>query len=63
MPLSVTSDSVRSLERYCCGCLPVWRWIFWLVRLQLPGGEKCWFEYDSRNLKPANASSSSTSET
>jgi hypothetical protein len=39
------------------------RWIFWLVRLQLPDGEKCWFEYDSLNLRPAKASSSSISET
>ncbi len=37
------------------------RWIFWLVRLQLGGGEGAWFEYDSLNLRPVKASSRSAS--
>ena len=31
------------------------RWIFWLVRLQLETGERAWFEYDTRNLRPREA--------
>jgi hypothetical protein len=38
-------------------------WVFWLVQLQLPGGEEGWFEYDSSSLRPLKTSSSSASET
>ena len=31
------------------------RRIFWLVRLQLETGQKAWFEYDTRNLRPREA--------
>jgi hypothetical protein len=37
------------------------RWIFWLVRLRLGGGEEAWFEYDSLDLRPVKASSRSAS--
>jgi hypothetical protein len=34
------------------------RWIFWFVRLQLETGQRAWFEYDSRNLRPRQPRSS-----